>query len=207
MPAHTPRSILTISMEPSAPVLHDALLLCIGVAAVYLVVAVLQLFQLKGASTKSARHVCEPSLGHLPSVDGMAPAEDEGFNVRLLQSQIDAMFKRLAGEMERLGSEVQALRNELQRRSGAASPLADQSHPKLPAAATHYNQAMAFARASMSATSIALKCNVSLGEAELVIALVRGTDQGAHLRHPTSAPDQNSTRLNEQPHDGYRAAA
>lgn len=159
-------------METSAPVLHDAILLGIGIAAVYLVVAVLQLLQLKSLQAPPRRPEQEPSLG---IVEEDAQGNDESFAARLQQSQTETLLKRLQSEVERLDAELQSLRSEMRRREDKSALPVTQ---KAPERTSKYSDAMRYAQHGMSAVGIAQKCAISLREAELVASLNRDTHVG-----------------------------
>lgn len=169
-------------METNAPGLHDAILLCAGVAAVYLVVALLQLMQLKGPRSLSlpAR---EPSVGlDLPLDPGLP---DESFAGQLKQRSLEAELKRLGGEVERLREELRATQDDIkllrrERIVASVTPL--------------YNEALSFAKRGFNAAGIASHCGISMGEAELVAALARN-------------PEDTGSHHDERQDGRYRAAA
>ena len=152
-------------METSAPIMHDAILLGVGIAAVYLVVAALQLLQLKGLRARPRRPDCEPSLGIIEA--------EENFAARLQESQAETQLLQLRSDVARLHAELQALRDEMRRRD--ARPAITRQTPET---TSKYNGAMRYAQHGMSAAGIALKCGISLSEAELVVALSRDVSSG-----------------------------
>ncbi|MFY9329265.1 MAG: DUF2802 domain-containing protein [Georgfuchsia sp.] len=181
-------------METTAPELHDAILLCAGVSAIYLIVAVLQLMQLK-RNRPAITHAREPWVGRqlLPDTDTQSP-DDPSFPHQLRQIGIEAGLKRLDIEVERLRTELQATRNELKllrnersSRSGAA----------------FYNEAMSFAKSGFSANGIASRCGISMSEAELVAVLARDPKNCSLAKDELAQIPVES----EKRHDGYRAAA
>lgn len=162
-------------MESSAPVLHDALLLALGVAAVYLVVALLQLLQLRTAVTKPQHQACEPSLG---IVDDAVESDKDRFSVLLEQNRTEVLLKQLQAELERLRADMQSLRGEMRLGNANAAPI---SSPIKPESTSKYSDARRYAQHGMSAAGIAQKCGISLREAELVAAL--GRDRSLTLLH------------------------
>lgn len=151
-------------METNAPGLHDAILLCAGIASVYLVVAVLQLMQMR-RSTAATLPVREPSLGVALPFAADSPKQDgSSFANELRQRHTETEMKRLGLEVERLHAELHAMQDEIKqlRRERNVTP-----------AAPLYNEAMSFARRGLDAAGIASRCGISLGEAELVVALAR----------------------------------
>lgn len=185
-------------METNTPGLHDAILLCAGVAAVYLVVALLQLMQLKHPRALSlpAR---EPSVGlALPTNQDSAKASDDSFASQLRQRGIEADLKRLSHEVDALRSELRATQDDLKLLRNERS---------LPSATPLYNEAMSFAKRGINADGIAARCGISRGEAELLAALVRNPKElGLASDAPAPSPTANNQR-DEQQHDRYRAAA
>ena len=146
-------------MATDAPELHDAILLCAGIAAVYLVVAWLQLRQLKRPRLLALRGL-EPSVG----LDlALAPkADEESFAGQLRQRSLEAELKRLGQEVDRLREELRAAQDDIkllrsERAIATVTPL--------------YNEAMSFAKRGINAAGIATQCGISMGEAELVAAL------------------------------------
>lgn len=151
-------------METNAPGLHDAILLCAGVASVYLVVAVLQLMQMR-RSTAAMVQAREPSLGMgFPLASDSSKSNESSFASELRQRHMESEMKRFALEIERIQTEMHSMREEIkrlrkERAASTATPL--------------YNEAMGFARRGIDAAGIASRCGISLGEAELVAALAR----------------------------------
>jgi Protein of unknown function (DUF2802) len=184
-------------MESIAPGFHDAILLCVGVAVVYLVVASLQLLQLR--SRRLAPAVASPARE--PSVASKLPLDAESQNTsntsfasQLTQRTVEIELKRQRLELERLRADLQATQSELkllrsERKIGNVAPL--------------YNEAMDFARRGVDAAAIATRCGISRGEAELVAALARNTTDKDRL--PAFSKDLVSDETNERAR--YRTAA
>jgi Protein of unknown function (DUF2802) len=184
-------------MESMAPGFHDAILLCAGVAGVYLVVAVLQLLQLKSrrpiAPAKTTAR--EPSVASKLPVDVASPnTGSTSFARQLTQRTVEVELKRQRLELDRLRVELHATQGEIkllrsERKIGNVAPL--------------YNEAMDFARRGVDAAGIATRCGISRGEAELVAVLARNvTDQA---RSPGLPLDLISSEANERAR--YRTAA
>lgn len=184
-------------IETAAPELHDAILLCAGVSAVYLVVALLQLMQLKRRKPVTIA-VREPSVGEpLPLEANAFSPSDSSFPEQLKRVNIEAGLKQLDVELERLRTELQTTRDELKL---MRSERTVQGGPPL------YNEAMSFARSGLSAVGIASRCGISMGEAELVAALARDPkDFGIAEDEVSQIPAENERHGRLQ--DGYRATA
>lgn len=130
---------------------RDGLLLAAGLVAVYLVVSVLHLIQLRRR---------RPTLSFVPAAPAAptaaaaadAPAPAAPFAEHLARTGLEA-------EVARLREEVAALRDELAavRAAPRVSPL--------------YTEAMALARRGFDARGIAHECGISVAEAELVLAM------------------------------------
>ena len=102
-------------METAVPELHDAILLCVGVAAVYLVVTMLQLMRLR-------RHRLVPIVAREPAVRSQLPLDVDvsftgapSFLHQLRRTSIEAGLKRLDLEVVRLRMELQETRDEVKR--------------------------------------------------------------------------------------------
>jgi hypothetical protein len=202
--------------ETAAPGLHDAILLCAGIAAVYLVVAVMQLMQLK-RRTPVLLAAKEPSVSsHLPMNNDVRASHDASFSSQLRQSNIEAELKR---ELKRLGAEVDRLHEVFQAESQAIRTEVQAELQQLRLLRTErknvsnvmpfYNEAMDFARGGLSAAGIAVRCGISLGEAELVAALAHNPNDHSAVeslpQHQT-ASERNDER-NQRYHSRQRAAA
>lgn len=180
-------------MESAAPELHDAILLCVGVASVYLVVAVLQLLQLR--RQQPAMIVArEPSTGsQLPLDAGTPTPGDISFPHQLKHSSIETDLKHLNLEIERLHTELQAVQHEVKLLRNESGNQGE---------APVYNEAMSYARRGISAVAIASRCGISMGEAELVAAFARDSSAGDESARSSKVNEQH-----ERQHDRFRAAA
>lgn len=184
-------------METAAPELHDAILLCVGVAAAYLVVTVLQLMQLK-RRRPAAIVAREPSVGSQALLNADKSSQDAlSFSEQLQRTSIEAGLKRLELEVARLHEELQVTQEEVQRLRSERSAQN---------VAPHYNEAINLAQRGLSAVGIASRCGLSIGEADLVAALARNPQ-----RHSSAedAPQQRpmESEYSRHQHDRYRAAA
>jgi len=149
---------------------RDAVLLVAAVIGVYLVLSVIRLFQVARKPPAAARWDQTPDFpGWKPDIliDDAAPPPAPAvppveFARELARSNVEVECQALRREcaqlredLARLGEEVSALKA-----TRNMSPL--------------YNEAMALARQGMSADGIAGRCDISIGEAELVAAMARG---------------------------------
>ena len=188
-------------IETVAPGLHDAILLGAGIAAVYLVVALLQLFQLSRHQPPAA--VREPLIEPQYRSETVLNAsdkvkEDRDFADHLRSSKLEASVQRLSGEVAALRDALSATRVEVDalRTRSNAQPVKHE----IPS----YNDAMDMAKRGLSAVGIASRCGISMSEAELVAALARHPkkiDSVAEIRL------QSANGENDELRSRYRAAA
>jgi hypothetical protein len=166
-------------MDFDAVTLRDVVLAVIGLVGVYLVVMVLRLTRLR---RRPGRPIEEPAIAPIaPTIADEAEDEAEenlvyapppraaapqpspmDFGAELTRSQQDSEIRQLREEVLQLREQVGQLRAEL-----AGVNAARLVSPQ-------YSDAMAFAQRGLSAQDVADRCNISLGEAELVWALSRG---------------------------------
>lgn len=157
-------------MEIGGVALRDVIIVASAGAGVYLVIMLLRLMQLGrhkpmalDASTlppvpppeeTAAGQVQEmpPAAPPLPGEEGGEPT---GFGAELMRSHLEREIKQLRGELAALRDELAALK--------AARNVSPQ-----------YADAMALAQRGLTAQDVADRCNISLGEAELVWALAHG---------------------------------
>ena len=184
-------------METAVPELHEAILLCVGIAAVYLFVAMQQLMQLK-------RHRPEGILAREPTIGSQLPLdEDVSLSNPLPSSRqrnrisIEAGLKRLDLEVVRLHRELQAMRDEVKRL---------RSERNAPNAALLYNEAMNLAHLGFSAVGIATRCGISMSEAERVAELARNPKERGSAGD-TLVKNPTVNEYHEQQYDRYREAA
>jgi hypothetical protein len=148
-------------MELTLPGIHDVILMFTGIVTVYLVASIRQLYLLKRPTRRMA-DAREPTLADLPTV------RNETLNqAKALRANHLAMHS-FALELKRMNIEVSELRAALR-----STQNKNDSRP-----APFYNEAMEYARRGLSAVGIAARCQISLGEAELVIALARSSSHG-----------------------------
>jgi hypothetical protein len=115
----------------------------------------------------------------------------------LKRNSIEAGLKRLDLEVVRLHMELQATRDEVKRL---------RSERGAPNVAPLYNEAMNLAKRGLSVVGIASRCGISMGEAELVVALARNPkERGSAEGKLVQSPTVNECR--EQQYDRYQAAA
>ncbi|CAG0954870.1 hypothetical protein RHDC4_00323 [Rhodocyclaceae bacterium] len=156
-------------------VLRDIILVVAALAGIYFVVMLLRLYQV-------ARHKRHAEM-HMPLVDPSVPPQSDDeedaeepvlyappprvapapppppqqdFNAELQRSQMET-------EIRQLREEVLALREEI-----VELKTARRVSPQ-------YADAMALAQRGLTAQDLADRCDISIGEAELVAALARGT--------------------------------
>ena len=143
-------------MDFSAIDWREAIMIAVAIASVYLLVVLLRLVRIHRRRGEPVAPAAEPTAWV------QAPAQ---FGEHLLRSGIEA-------ELQQLRVEVAALREEL-----AQLKAARRVSPQ-------YNEAMLLAQRGMRPHDIADQCGISVGEAELVLALSRNKqeydDYGKH---------------------------
>jgi len=140
---------------------RDAILIAVALLAVYLLVALLRLAQIHRRQRKPA--VAKVKVESEPEPEALVetatwaqpPAQ---FGEHLLRAGIEAELQQLRGEVAALSDELAKLK--------AARRVSPQ-----------YNEAMLLAQRGMTAQSIAGQCSISVGEAELVMALSRNKQE------------------------------
>lgn len=167
---------------------RDAVLLVAAVIGVYLVLSVIRLFQVARKPPPAPRWDQAPDFpGWKPEilVDAPAPPPEPAaapveFARELARSNVEVECQALRREcaqlredLARLGEEVSALKA-----TRNMSPL--------------YNEAMALARQGMSADGIAGRCDISIGEAELVAAMARGAAEFENPAHDEDRDERNT---------------
>lgn len=185
-------------METAAPGLHDAILLCTVVSAVYFVVALLQLMQLKH-NRPVAIVACEPSVRGQPSdaADDACPVDDRSFYHQLRRSSIESDIRRLNREVERLHTALQAMQHDVNqlRRERA-----------IQGNGTLDNDAQPHSMRSLGVVGSAAQSGISVREAELVAALAQDP-RGCHRTEDAIAQKSNKSECSGRRHERYRAAA
>lgn len=167
-------------MDASGAALRDILLMIAGLAAIYLGVMVLRLLRLRRlkadnavgvAATPSAadQSAGEDLVYEAPALAARAAAAPAHFDAALARSHQESELRQLREEVGQLREAVGQLRAEL-----ADLQAARHVSPQ-------YSDAMALAQRGLTAQDVADRCDISLGEAELVWALSRG---------PTSFDDE-----------------
>jgi hypothetical protein len=155
---------------------RDLILLVLILLAVYLVVSLLRLAQVRlrhgiddtattlPATPSRTRSYDEPTLGatSLPqagrSNEMMSEPTIASFEMQLFRSQVEA-------ELQGLRQDVAELRQSLAQLTATRR------------VAPQYNEAMLLAQQGMPAQTIADQCHISIGEADLVVALARSRQE------------------------------
>lgn len=161
---------------------RDIVLVVTSMIGVYVVISVMRLFTVtskrrRGVAHQPAREFSEwqpysarQGLTAQPVPAEPTPAESgPGFAAELARSSVEVELERLRRESAHQREELARMGEEIARLKAArnVSPL--------------YNEAMTLAQQGVSADGIAGHCGISVGEAELVAALVRGKNEfGRH---------------------------
>ena len=174
---------------------RDVVLVVAAVIGVYLVLSVMRLFQVAGKRNGGVRRDTAPEPSGWPPDLLLDPAQLPGaqaapiaapleFAAELARSNIEVECQalrrecaQLREELARLGEEVSALKA-----ARSTSPL--------------YNEATALARQGMSANGIAGRCDISIGEAELVAALARSASEFEHHEQGEDRDERNTDSRN-----------
>jgi hypothetical protein len=149
---------------------RDGVLVAAAAIGIYLVLAVLRLFQVAGKRRAAGRAPVAPApfawqqdgaFASRPPVPATEAPPVE-FARELARSNIELEVERLRREGVQLREELARLADEVARLRSTrnVSPL--------------YNEAMTLAQQGMPASGIAGRCGISIGEAELVAAMARG---------------------------------
>ena len=158
--------------ELALPGIQDVILLCTGIATVYLAAMVRQLVLLKRPRRRLA-DVKEPMISNPQPAGHGVPNSAETLRANQLA------LNSFSVELKRMNIEIAQLRTVLQPSAQARDR---------PAPVPFYNEAMAYARRGLTAAGIASRCRISLGEAELVIALVQNPESSAR-QNDNISPD------------------
>jgi hypothetical protein len=154
---------------------RDIVLVVAAVIGVYLVLSVMRLFQVAAKPPVAPLEQQLEASGWQPlsgcwcgeraatTVPPAAPVPE--FGEELARFNVEVEVKALRRECAQLREELARMSEDMARLkvSGNASPL--------------YSEAMVLARQGMAANGIAGHCGISIGEAELVAALARGTSE------------------------------
>lgn len=157
-------------MDFSGIGLRDVILVALALSAVYLLVAMLRLAQVnrrrhadaapkKAAKkkepkpAKEAREMLEPKPEEMTTF-----SQASEFGEQLFRSGVEAELQQLRGEVAALKEELKLMK--------AARRVSPQ-----------YNEAMMLAQRGRDAQDIAAQCGISVGEAELVLALSRNKQE------------------------------
>jgi len=171
-------------MDFSAIGLRELIMIAVAVAALYLVVALLRLVRLNRhrrqpvaqarepvpprepkpsrwskllKRRKRLKEAPEPRAEPRPEAPLMAE-RTSAFGEQLFRSGVEAELQQLRGEVAALKEELKLMK--------AARRVSPQ-----------YNEAMMLAQRGMNAQSVAEQCGISVGEAELVLALSRNKQE------------------------------
>lgn len=152
-------------MDFSALGWRDAIWIAVALAALYLLITLLRLARISRRQRKravpEAARSGEKAMEQAGKADevqadwAQSPAQ---FGEHLLRAGIEAELQQLRGEVASLSDELAKLK--------AARRVSPQ-----------YNEAMLLAQRGMSAQAIADQCGISVGEAELVMALSRNKQE------------------------------
>lgn len=156
---------------------RDAILFVVALAAVYLVFMLLRLTQVgRRKSSAPPATALEPVVeteeddeeDWLPpqvyDKPQIAAAPAQAFDAHLLRSAMEAEIQALKAETARLADELARQRDEMENLKAARH------------VAPQYSEAMSLAQSGHEAGSIANRCGISIGEAELVAALARNVN-------------------------------
>ena len=116
----------------------------------------------KSAASPVAESRAEPQFGDSLTPSVSSDAGDATFSNLLAKSSADGEIRQLRQEVAKLRSELSQVTDELRRIQAPSRNIAPL-----------YNQAMILAQQGTSAEGIASRCGISVGEAELVVALVQ----------------------------------
>lgn len=178
-------------IEVAAPELHDAILLCAGIAAVYMAIAIMQLFQINRPSigtvvAQPSSTSKEPSIGRALLVEPLREKSGRSaFVMHLEQKSVDAELKRLNDVIGRQQTELTTMGQELKRLRSERAGIATSAN---------YNAAMELARMGLAASTIASRCRISIGEAQLVASLVRKPHADGVTRQTSRSEENNDER-------------
>ncbi len=136
---------------------REVIMIVVALAALYLAAALLRLGRLKRGGPVPAVRPSEPTLAPVAQQATVAPQVAD-FGEQLFRSGIEA-------ELQQLRSEVATLREELK-----LIKVARRVSPQ-------YTEAMLLAQRGVDAASVAEQCGISVGEAELVLALSRNKQE------------------------------
>lgn len=156
-------------MDFSGIGLRDVILVALALSAVYLLVAMLRLAQVnrrrhadvapkkakkkEPKPAKAAREMVEPKPEEMTTF-----SQASEFGEQLFRSGVEAELQQLRGEVAALKEELKLMK--------AARRVSPQ-----------YNEAMMLAQRGRDAQDIAAQCGISVGEAELVLALSRNKQE------------------------------
>lgn len=157
--------------------LRDGLLLAAVLVGIYFVMLWLRLARLRRGKRSVGLPLPprEPAIPQRETADAPEPVLDEAvpapataasgdFGAALQQRNLETQVQRMNQEMVALRVEVARLQQEVNKANSSrhVSPL--------------YGEAVSYAHQGLDAQAIAVRCGISVGEAELVVALAREPD-------------------------------
>ena len=151
-------------MDFSGIGLRDLILVGLALAAVYLLVALLRLAQINRRRHRDTAPASPPKQEPKPAKEASEPesalasGQASAFGEQLFRSGVEAELQQLRGEVAALKEELKLMK--------AARRVSPQ-----------YNEAMMLAQRGRDAQEIADQCGISVGEAELVLALSRNKQE------------------------------
>lgn len=153
-------------MDFSGIGLRDLILVGLALAAIYLLVALLRLAQVNRRRHRDAAPASAPKPKQEPKPakeasepeSALAAGQASAFGEQLFRSGVEAELQQLRGEVAALKEELKLMK--------AARRVSPQ-----------YNEAMMLAQRGRDAQDIADQCGISVGEAELVLALSRNKQE------------------------------
>lgn len=162
--------------------LRDYLLMAVALAGAYVLYSLLRTGAKPGGAPQPAgsgsgnsfepaaatgRADLRPEPSNLVAAKaGGDAAADPGFSSELARSSVDLELRRLRRELDEMRDGLSRMAGEIRQLKAArnVSPA--------------YSEAMTLAQQGETAAEIAAQCGISLGEAELVAALARSSDEG-----------------------------
>lgn len=143
---------------------RDIVLAVAAMIGVYLVLSVMRLFQVGNHPRRAAPKAPDIALDFdltSPSTSAPVPQEPD-FARELARSNVEVELERVRRESALLREELDRLTEEVARLKAARN------------VSPQYNEAMTLAQQGMTANGIASRCGISVGEAELVVAMAHG---------------------------------
>ena len=164
---------------------RDIVLVIAAVIGVYLLVSVGRLFRVGGKRGPAPGASLAP--GETPPSPAVSAEPIPEFAEELARSNVEGELERLRRDSAQLREEMARLGEEVARLKATrnVSPL--------------YNEAMTLAQQGLSPAGIAGRCGISIGEAELVAALVRGGSEFERHEPGEDCDERNTDSGNRPP--------